>query len=363
MICLAYLIIFFTLVQLIIALVNLVFYQSLEASDINYEDIVVSVLIPARNEENNIAYLIEDLQKQDHCNLEILIFNDQSTDKTAQIVAGYESNDKRIKLFNSAELPVGWLGKNFACHSLAQQARGDFFLFLDADVRLKSALITKTLGFVIRHKLALLSIFPKQEMKSLGEWFTVPIMNYILLTLLPLILVRKSSFVSLSAANGQFMLFDAEIYRSHAPHKLLKLQRVEDIEISRYFKKNSIPLACIASTDLVSCRMYNSFNQAVNGFSRNFPMFFGNSFLIATLFWLVSTFGPIVVWYFSPIALSIFYLVTVILTRLVVSVISKQNLLKNLVYAVPQQISMGLILFWSIFNRANNRYRWKGRLV
>lgn len=363
MIYLAYFILFFALLQLIISLVNFVFYQSLKSKKISTENNLVSVLIPARNEENNIANLIEDLQKQDHKNIEILIFNDQSTDRTAEIVAGYESTDNRIKLLNSNGLPIGWLGKNHACHSLSQQAKGDFFLFLDADVRLKNDLISKTLEFAVRHKLGLLSIFPKQEMSSLGEWATVPIMNYILLTLLPLILVRKSNFVSLSAANGQFMLFDAGVYLNHSPHQLMKSHRVEDIKISRFFKKIRIPVACIASTELITCRMYRNFTDAVKGFSKNFVMFFGNSFVVATLFWLISTFGILILLYFLPIELNIIYLFAVILTKVVVSMISKQNPLKNLLYAVPQHISMGLILYQSIVNRLQNSYTWKGRLV
>lgn len=363
MIYIAYFILFFALLQLIVALANLVFYQSLKRRKTSREDILVSVLIPARNEENNIADLIEDLQKQDYPNIEILIFNDQSTDGTANIVAIYALTDRRIKLINSNGLPEGWLGKNHACHSLSQQAKGDFFLFLDADVRLKTDLISKTLGFAVRHKLGLLSIFPKQVMRSVGEWVTVPVMNYILLTLLPLILVRKSNFISLSAANGQFMLFDAEIYRNHSPHLMMKSHRVEDIQISRLYKKIRIPVACIASTDSISCRMYNSFSEAVNGFSKNYIMFFGNSFMVATLFWLISTFGVIILLYYLPIELNILYLFAVIITKVFVSMVSKQNPLKNLLYAVPQHISMGLILYQSIVNRLKNSYTWKGRLV
>jgi len=234
---LAYIIIGFTVIQLLIVVVNLIFNQLIMNSNIHFNG-CVSVLIPARDEEKNIANLLNDLQNQEYQNIEIIVFNDQSTDKTAEIVNTKSKTDKRIKLINSNVLPDGWLGKNYACHSLSQYAKGEYLLFLDADVRIKKDIITKTVQFSKNHNLGLLSIFPKQIMFTLGEQITVPNMNFILLSLLPLILVRKSKFPSLAAANGQFMLFNTDTYRKIMPHEKMKTNKVEDIEIARYYKKH-----------------------------------------------------------------------------------------------------------------------------
>src|SRR5690606_28081384 len=137
-------------------------------------------------------------------------------------------------------LPKGWLGKNNACHNLAQHAKGKYLLFLDADVRVGDSIIKNTVSFTKKHKLGLLSIFPMQIMETLGEQSTVPNMNYILLSLLPLLLVRNTNFSSLAAANGQFMHFHAEIYPQTLPHQRMKNSKVEDIKIARFYKKNSI---------------------------------------------------------------------------------------------------------------------------
>jgi glycosyltransferase involved in cell wall biosynthesis len=235
---LSWMIIGFAAIQLIVAFVNVVsqprFHKKSDADDL------VSVLIPARNEEQNISNLLTDLQHQTYKNLEILVFDDQSTDRTAELVSDMAKYDNRIRLITSTGLPESWLGKNYACHSLAQQASGKYLLFLDADVRAEQLLISRTIRYSKKRKMKLLSIFPTQKMHSMGEKAVVPIMNYILLTLLPLVLVLRSKFSSLAAANGQFMLFEAKAYKKLNPHELLKAEKVEDIKIAQLFKKQHL---------------------------------------------------------------------------------------------------------------------------
>ena len=238
MIYIACFIFVFALLQMSVALINLLMSPSMNAPIQNSNEIV-SVMIPARNEENNILNILSDLQHQTYNNLEMIIFDDQSTDKTASLVSEMAKYDNRIQLVESASLPENWLGKNYACHVMSQEAKGKYFLFVDADVRLDEYAISNTLHYFKEKKLNLLSIFPKQLMFSAGEKSVIPLMNYILLTLLPLFLVRSSKYPSLSAANGQFMLFDAAVYREVVPHQLMKTEKVEDIKIARYFKKNT----------------------------------------------------------------------------------------------------------------------------
>ncbi|MBK6284442.1 MAG: glycosyltransferase family 2 protein [Draconibacterium sp.] len=324
---------------------------------------LVSVLIPARNEENNIGNLLSDLQKQDYTNIEIIVFNDQSTDKTAGIVNSYTESDKRIKLINSKGLPDGWLGKNHACFTLAKQATGKYFLFLDADVKIGNNIIQQTTLFAQKNKLGLLSIFPMQIMKTLGEDITVPNMNVILLSLLPLILVRKTNFTSIAAANGQFMLFQSEIYRKFQPHEKMRTSKVEDIKIARYFKKSKIKVACLTGNSSITCHMYNGFSEAIYGFSKNVIQFFGGSFVIAILFWLVTSLGFIAVLFSFSTLLFLLYLSVVGLTRIFISIVSKQSVFRNLLLAIPQQITMGIFILQAIVNSFKKQYTWKERNI
>lgn len=359
---LAWFIFAFTLLQFTVAIVNLIFPQRFPSSISGFNHLV-SVLIPARNEEKNIAQLLNDLVDHDYKNIEILVFNDQSTDKTAEIVNGFSQKDSRVKLINSNGLPEGWLGKNHACHSLSKLAKGKYLLFLDSDVRIGNGIIRQTCTFSDKHKLGLLSIFPRQIMVSAGEKAAVPLMHFILLTLLPLILVRKTGFSSLAAANGQFMLFNAEIYKNILPHEKMKSDKVEDIKIARYYKNEKIKIACITGKESVSCRMYSGFLESVHGFSKNVTQFFGNSFSLAILFWLVTTFGFIVVFWALPKTIFISYFIIFILTRITVSIAAKQSVIMNIIFLIPQQLALGLFVLKAVVNRYKNQYEWKGRNI
>lgn len=362
MVVLAYIVLGFSIIQFLVAIVNVAFQQPFPKPVKNGSPLV-SVLIPARNEEKNIVNILTDLRHIQYKNLEIIVFNDQSEDKTGEIVNEFAKTDNRIKLIDSVNLPEGWLGKNHACYSLAKNAAGEYFLFLDADVRIEGEIIARTIAFSDKNQLGLVSVFPHQIMKSLGEWITVPNMNYILLTLLPLILVRKTGFQSLSAANGQFMFFRAGIYRKFQPHEKMKSEKVEDILIARYFKRNKIKIACISAKNSIQCRMYNGFGEAVSGFSKNVTMFFGNSFLAAFLFWLVTGFRFVVVLLFLSMPVFYFFLLIIILTRAAVSLSGGQNILLNTLLLVPQQVAMGIFILKAFENKLRKRWVWKGRNI
>lgn len=362
MMYLAFFILIFELMRLLIALSNALFFQRLRNANHNFSGLI-SVLIPARNEEKNISKILGDLIKQDYTHIEIIVFNDSSTDKTREIVSEYAQTDSRIQLVNSKGLPAGWLGKNYACYNLARQAKGNYLLFLDADVRLGSDTISKSIAFAQKYRLGLLSVFPRQLMITKGEWLTVPIMNYILLSLLPLLLVRISGFKSLAAANGQFMFFEAAKYKKYLPHELLKSEKVEDIAIARFYKEKKEKIACLTTTGSIECRMYSGFNEAVNGFSKNVVSYFGNSFLVATAFWLITGFGFVVVWLGLGVKLLAVYFLLTILIKILVSFVSNQNIFKNLFYLIPHQFVLGLFLWKAFVNKKKNRFEWKGRIL
>ena len=347
MVIIAYIVLIFTVIQLLVALVNLVFETNLPVSAYASDDLV-SVLIPARNEAKNIGNILDDIINQDYRNIEVIIFNDQSEDVTAEIVTKYTISDSRISLVNSGGLPDGWLGKNFACHSLSEKATGKYYLFLDADVRIGNDLIGRAISFSDRHYLDLISIFPKQIIKTFGERITVPNMNYILVSLLPLVLVRKLGFPSISAANGQFMFFRADTYRKMKPHEVVKADKVEDISIARIYKETGKKIACLLGDDSITCRMYSGFRDAVTGFSKNVIAFFGNSFMLALLFWIVTTFGFVAVIFEFSIPVIISYIIMYILTRIFISVSSRQSIFFNLLFIVPLQVFNGSVYLQGI---------------
>ena len=324
---------------------------------------LISVLIPARNEGRNIGSLLEGLINQDYPNCEILVYDDLSTDNTPEVVAGYMKKTGSVRLLKGASLPQGWLGKNNACHRLALEAKGDYLLFIDADVKVEPPLVSNALGHMKKYDLDLLSIFPRQIMKSVGEKIVVPLMNIILVGLLPLILTRISKWTSFSAANGQFMLFRAPVYRMHQFHKKLREVIVEDIEIFRLMKKKSLRTHTLLSNGDISCRMYGSWRESVAGLSRSLIGFFGGNPFLTLLYTLITTLGFIPVILYLPLYHTVLFFIMGSLHISVISMLSRQPVHINLLFTPLRQISLSVMTGYALFSRTSKRLIWKGRNI
>ncbi|MDD2303579.1 MAG: glycosyltransferase [Prolixibacteraceae bacterium] len=323
----------------------------------------VSVLIPARNEEAVLGRLLDSLEKQDYPDFEVIVCDDHSSDNTEEILNWIAGEDERFHWFLGEKLPEDWLGKNFACHQLAQKASGKYLIFLDADVELSTNAITKAVAFFQKNRLALLSVFPQQKMESFAERVTVPVMNWILQSLLPMVLVQKSKFPSLSAANGQLMMFDAENYRTHQWHSRVRNQNVEDIRLARMIKSEEFKIAVLLGNNDVFCRMYRSFDEAIVGFSRNIHEYFGGRRIVMLAFWLIVCFGPFIVFFpFGWCFLGLFVLL-VLSNRVCISLACRQNVFLSVLLHPLQIISFTFIVFYNIFRRIKKETTWKGRKI
>ncbi len=370
MIWLAYFIFGFLVLRFLVTVLNLITRQWLRKSPVEDPESVtvsspplVSVLIPARNEQDKIGSLLNDLYDQDYKNLEIIVYDDLSEDNTARVVSDHIKKDSRIRLMEGSTLPSGWLGKNHGCHQLSLAAKGEYLLYLDADVRIKPSLIRDSLAHIQKYRLDLLSIFPKQDMNTLGEKITVPVMNWILIGLLPLILTRISPKPSLSAANGQFMLFKAGVYHISKFHKKVKENLAEDIEIFKTAKKMGLHTHTILSNGDISCRMYGSWNESLEGFSRNVPEFFGGHIWLAALFALITTLGFIPVILYLPLQLSLAFPALIMAQRIAILLLSRQPAVFNVLLAPLQQIAFCAMIITAINKRTRHALIWKGRNV
>ncbi|MFO7867772.1 MAG: glycosyltransferase family A protein [Bacteroidales bacterium] len=323
----------------------------------------VSVLIPARNEEAVISHILDDIVRQSYPYIEVFVYDDCSTDDTAKIVNSYVRRYSYIHLISGEDLPRGWVGKNFACYNLAKQALGDVYLFLDADVRIAPGFIQKMLAYYEKNPADLISVFPRQIMCTKGERMVVPIMNYVLVSLLPLYIVRKSGFSSVSAANGQCMFFEAQKYILEQPHKVWKQSRVEDINIAKYYKQKSYTVDCLASIPDISCRMYSGGKEALIGFSKNYLAFFGNSYIWAIVFWMLTIVGSVPVLLLEPFPVFLLYVCCGIALKIGVAYVSNQSVMVHIRYAFFHHCIMGILICLSVWFTCNKKLVWKGRNI
>lgn len=357
-----YIVFFFLILRFAVTLFNFISNPKLTATSREYND-KVSILIPARNEEQNIITLLKSIQEQNYSNYEVIILDDESTDNTFEVCKHFCSLHNRFSVLKGDDLPEGWLGKNYACHQLAQKATGNYLLFLDADELVKDGLINNALHRMKTGKLALLSLFTNQLMLSMGEWLVVPLMHLILLNLLPLRLVRLSARPSLSAASGQFMLFEASNYHLHQWHAQVKDKVVEDVEIMRLVKAYQYHTESLLANGYIYCRMYTGYGSAIDGFSKNLLAGFNNNIASLICYLLLVMLGPVFILIHLPPQLLLFALSLIILSRIMISLSSGQNPLLNVVLHPVQMISFIVIAIISIRKSLSGQLSWKGRII
>ena len=323
----------------------------------------VSVLIPARNEAKTLPRLLKSLNICDATIGEIVIYNDHSEDETSEVVKLWAQNDSRIRIIDGKELPEGWTGKNHACHQLADEARCPYLLFLDADVEVGQEAIDLALSRIKKDRLALFSFFPVQKMHTTGEWLLVAQVNTILVSLLPLAIANRIPLQLLSAANGQFMIFDAAHYRTHKFHEKVRKTPVEDVAIAQYLKRHKERFRTALAPESLKCRMYQNYGEALQGLSRSARFFFGGSIVAGWLYVLFSMLGWLPVLLTMPLIWLGIYFLLLLMLRIFVSVASHQSVLRNIILMPAQQVALFHLFLKATQQLIKRKTTWKGRTI
>jgi chlorobactene glucosyltransferase len=226
----------------------------------------ISVLVPARDEEANIAACLESLQKQDYLNYEIVVLDDNSSDNTGAIVENAAAEDSRVRSLPGEPLPKGWTGKSFACYQLAKQARGSWLLFVDADTTHAPHMLRAALGQALRLKSSLLSGFPRQLANSLPQKIAIPVLYFIILTWFPLWWLQLAQVLKPSLAIGQFLLFPREEYWRIGGHEAVKSRILEDVWLGVEISRRGGRQVAVDLSPAVSCNMYRNVSTMLEGF-------------------------------------------------------------------------------------------------
>jgi len=234
----------------------------------------VSILVPARNEERNIEACVRSLLAQNYRNFEVIVLNDQSTDSTGAILARLARTEPCLRVINGAPLPEGWPGKHWACQQLSQAATGEYLLFTDADTRHEPHALTCAISAAQKEKADLVTAIPREEVLTWGEKVLVPFMTFGIISYLPLHLVQKFQFPALSVTIGQFMLFRASAYHAVGGYEAACQNVNDDVLLGRTLIEKGYRWHILDGNGAVTCRMYHSFSEAVEGFSKNVFGFF-----------------------------------------------------------------------------------------
>ena len=229
----------------------------------------VSVLVPARNEEQVLDGFIRNILASQGVQLELVVLDDASTDSTAQRVSQWSDCDPRVRLVHGKKLPQGWCGKQHACYQLAESARFDTLLFLDADVTVQPDAIARSVAFLNQSKVDLGSGFPRQETPTVAGWLLLPLIHFILLGYLPLSRSRLSSDPSLAAGCGQLFITTRSAYDKSGGHAVIKSSLHDGIMLPRAFRKAGLRTDIFDASDIASCRMYETNRDVLQGITKN----------------------------------------------------------------------------------------------
>lgn len=269
------------------ALGNSVFLQRLRKSNLSVGPApFVSILVPARNEELNIERCIRSLLAQQYPAFEVIVLDDHSTDSTASILADIQVTDSRLTVLHGEPLPAGWLGKHWACHQLADAARGELLLFSDADTWHEPNALIDSVATLLQEKVDLLTAFPHEEVLTWGEKLTVPILGFAPLSFIPVFLARWLRWSGLSITIGQFMLFRRSAYEAIGGYEAVRAHPLDDVKFGRRVLKHGLKWLLVDGTQHVHCRMYRDFHSAVTGMTRNLFAFFTYRAPLYLLLWM-----------------------------------------------------------------------------
>jgi glycosyltransferase involved in cell wall biosynthesis len=324
----------------------------------------VAAIVPARNEEVSIAACITSLAAQPEI-VEIIAVNDQSSDRTAEILHGLAKNISHLRVIDAPAPPAGWVGKNHAVSLGAQQATSPWLLFTDADAVLLEGAIAKAIALATEKDAALISFSPEQELQAWYERVLIPFVY--------LRLAQRFSFAEVNdtaskaaAANGQFLLIQRETYDAVGGHAAIHGAVLEDVALARRVKSAGFRIWFASGFGIVRVRMYRSFSAMWEGWKKNlFQLMGGSTGSVLAEFesafpWMILVI--LIIGIKLPVAM--FAGVILLLLRQVSygMALSRNHFpFKYIIYYLPAIFMYAGVLWASHESYAKGKVTWKGR--
>lgn len=324
----------------------------------------VSAIVPARNEESVISACIESLARQPEI-AEIIVVNDQSTDKTAEIVREQMTKFPQLRLINSDGVPPGWVGKNHAVTLGAKEANQPWLLFTDADAEHDPDAAARALYISQQTGAALVSFSPEQITQT---WYEKALIPFIYCRL-----AKHFSFDAVNdpnspaaAANGQFLMIRRDAYEAIGGHTSVASEVLEDVALAHRAKRVGYKLWFASGKGIVRVRMYRSFSAMWEGWKKNLYRLVGGTpwkvfrEMESAFPWI--PFALILVGLKFPLALFLAVLFLLFRQMNYGSELSRnQYPFSFIIYYVPAAVLYVGVLWASYRGHAKGKVEWKGR--
>lgn len=232
----------------------------------------VSVILPARNEEANIAAAVESLARQTVA-VEIIVVNDGSSDGTGGILAELQQRLPNLRVVENQTLPEGWVGKSYAISRGVEHAQAPWLLFTDADVCHEPQAVEKALAIARKTGAALVSFSPQPELHRWWERAVIPLVYCRLAKQFSYRKVNNPRHRA-AAASGQWLLMSRTAYDAVGGHAAVRDAILEDVALARRVKQTGCRLHFAPGSDIASMRMYRSIEEMWQGWSKNLFLLF-----------------------------------------------------------------------------------------
>jgi len=242
----------------------------------------LSVILPVRDEEQDVEECVRSILAQDYPELETIAVDDGSSDTTPAILAKLAASDPRLRVLRNDGLPAGWMGKNHALDVGFRSAAGEWLLFVDVDVRLEPDALVRAMGLALERRADLLTIVPHMITVSFWERVVMPFIVSLILMVFPARELNDPSHPAASG-NGPFMLFRRSAYQAIGGHDAIRGEVIEDLALAKKIKETKRNLVYARGVELARLRMYRTLRDIWNGWSKNFHVAVGGNVVLAAL--------------------------------------------------------------------------------
>lgn len=323
---------------------------------------LISIVIPARNEELTIEQTVRAMLAQSYRNLELIVVNDRSTDTTGQILDAIAS-EGRLKVIHGEEPPAGWLGKPWALHEGSLAARGEALLFVDADIIYSPSAVAAATDAFRSSGASMATFFPRFEMRGFWENVAMPQLTMTGLSFIPVWLSNRTVLRRLGIGGGTGNMIARRDYEAIGGHEALRNAVIDDVGLARLVRGTGRRSVVFRADDLISVRMYRGAREIVEGFTKNIFHVFGSYFgsILFVVLGIVFHVWP----YFAALngdRLSITTVIVITITRIVLFTSAGYPPIYAL-FAHPL-----MVLFWTWislrsmwFTGVRKRVAWRGR--
>ena len=320
----------------------------------------VGVIVPMRNEAENVEGLIATLAAQEG-SLHFYLLDDNSEDQTFELLQRFTQTDSRFTVIKGGVLNDKWIGKTWALQQLFDVSSEEILVSIDADVRLSNDAINKAITALNSARLDFVSPYPRQIAQSFAERLVQPLLQWSWLTTVPLRYAESSGQKSMAVANGQFFVVRRSALAAIGGYQSVKHAVIDDVFLARELVKNGSSGTVINGSEIAQTRMYASWSEIKAGYGKSLNQAFGSLFgaLFVVAFLIATSIAPLLLGLLgNPYGWLGF--VAIVGTRMLSAMKSRGRVLDSVLHPISV-LALVYLIVYSYLRRGS--IQWKGRTV